>query len=394
MPTLSARPAPSPTCGSRVATRTFAGRRPARQREQHSGSEYESESSDADDDGGYWRPHDAEGKPRRRRRTYDSEGEDEGSTDGKLWVGAHGEGWRVHAKGGAHYVYVSAAGERFGKRRDAHAYAYVHATCICTCACHAHLDVYVSAAGERFGNRRDALLAGGHVGGKGEDRRKSVAQRGASLSSSEKREATAGTAPLLDARGDRNEDAAPRRARAAAALGGSGYDEGGSDAEAAIGSGRREGAPGCKPSKVSKVSKPSKPSKPSKAKAADAGKRCEVRDAAAWVEDRWRPRGAAPVPADPAPVYARAGVRQGDLDGGELAPHVRDVPAVLSHGLPGARTWRHAGGAVVVPCMQAAPTATPARGHAASSQAQFRRDAAQPLRQVRCRVDGVAVRGL
>ena len=340
-----------------MATRTFAGRRPARQREQHSGSEYESESSDADDDGGYWRPHDAEGKPRRRRRTYDSEGEDEGSTDGKLWVGAHGEGWRVHAKGGAHYVYVS-------------------------------------AAGERFGNRRDALLAGGHVGGKGEDRRKSVAQRGASLSSSEKREATAGTAPLLDARGDRNEDAAPRRARAAAALGGSGYDEGGSDAEAAIGSGRREGAPGCKPSKVSKVSKVSKPSKPSKAKAADAGKRCEVRDAAAWVEDRWRPRGAAPVPADPAPVYARAGVRQGDLDGGELAPHVRDVPAVLSHGLPGARTWRHAGGAVVVPCMQAAPTATPARGHAASSQAQFRRDAAQPLRQVRCRVDGVAVRGL
>ena len=43
----------------------------------------------------------------RRVRAYDSEGEDEASADAKLWRGAHEEGWRVHAKGGAHYVYVS-----------------------------------------------------------------------------------------------------------------------------------------------------------------------------------------------------------------------------------------------------------------------------------------------
>ena len=73
---------------------------------------YDEGSSDGDDDGdddelGPWERRDP--SKQRRRRALDSEGEDEESSDGKLWLGAHAEGWRVHAKGGAHYIYVSPA---------------------------------------------------------------------------------------------------------------------------------------------------------------------------------------------------------------------------------------------------------------------------------------------
>jgi hypothetical protein len=63
-------------------------------------------SSDEDEDEGWGGR--GPSKPR-RRRVYDSEGEDEATADGKLWPGAHAEGWRVHAKAMQHYVYVSPA---------------------------------------------------------------------------------------------------------------------------------------------------------------------------------------------------------------------------------------------------------------------------------------------
>ena len=65
------------------------------------------DDGDEDDELGRWKKRDPS-RPR-RRRALDSEGEDEESSDGKLWRGAHAEGWRVHAKGGSHYVYVSPA---------------------------------------------------------------------------------------------------------------------------------------------------------------------------------------------------------------------------------------------------------------------------------------------
>ena len=66
---------------------------------------------------------DAESKPRKTRREPDSEGEDEAVADAKLWGGAHAEGWRVHAKGDAHYRYVAPSGERYGNRGEAFAAA-------------------------------------------------------------------------------------------------------------------------------------------------------------------------------------------------------------------------------------------------------------------------------
>jgi len=49
---------------------------------------------------------------RRRGRAPESEGEDEISSDAKLWKGAHADGWRVHAKNMSHYVYVAPTGEQ------------------------------------------------------------------------------------------------------------------------------------------------------------------------------------------------------------------------------------------------------------------------------------------
>ena len=49
---------------------------------------------------------------RRRGRAPESEGEDEVSSDAKLWKGAHADGWRVHAKNMSHYVYVAPTGEQ------------------------------------------------------------------------------------------------------------------------------------------------------------------------------------------------------------------------------------------------------------------------------------------
>ena len=43
----------------------------------------------------------------------------EESTDGQLWQGAYADGWHVHATSGGHYLYVSAAGERFSNKREA-----------------------------------------------------------------------------------------------------------------------------------------------------------------------------------------------------------------------------------------------------------------------------------
>lgn len=54
-----------------------------------------------------------------QQRGGDGQAEDEFISDAKLWPGAHAEGWRVHAKGGAHYTYVSPGGDRYGNKADA-----------------------------------------------------------------------------------------------------------------------------------------------------------------------------------------------------------------------------------------------------------------------------------
>ena len=58
-------------------------------------------------------------KPPPRKKMSLGDGEDEETTDRKLWQGAHAEGWRVHDKGGAHYIYVTPAGERMSNRAEA-----------------------------------------------------------------------------------------------------------------------------------------------------------------------------------------------------------------------------------------------------------------------------------
>ena len=85
-------------------------RRGVRRQARKHDSDFDAESSDDDEeheDGGLGKRR-GPSRPR-ARRAFDSDGEDEDATDAKLWGGAHAEGWRVHAKGGAHYIYVSAA---------------------------------------------------------------------------------------------------------------------------------------------------------------------------------------------------------------------------------------------------------------------------------------------
>ena len=52
-------------------------------------------------------------------RGYASDGEDEATSNERLWQGAHATGWRVHARAGGHYVYIAPDGCRYSSRAAA-----------------------------------------------------------------------------------------------------------------------------------------------------------------------------------------------------------------------------------------------------------------------------------
>ena len=94
-------------------------RRGARRNARRQEAYVDAGSSGDEDALGPWAARRDHDRPRRTRRPVDSDGEDEESSDGKLWAGAYLEGWRVHSKGDAHYVYVSPSGQRLGNKADA-----------------------------------------------------------------------------------------------------------------------------------------------------------------------------------------------------------------------------------------------------------------------------------